>query len=193
MPVRDTAWHRARPLLKKVNPLKYLYLFRHADTLPAAAGQADHDRSLSEAGQEECVRIGHFLEEEKLRPQRVLCSTAVRTRTTLGLVAKAAEQTFTTEFLPALYLASPSEIIHQLNNVPHEIDSVMVVGHNPGLQQCCMMLASSGDAEGMHLIGKQFPPASLALLRLDIPDWHMLNPHTQGELLGLVLPSRQPT
>lgn len=173
--------------------MKYLYLFRHADTLPAATGQADHDRVLSETGQEECARIGHFLKEEKLRPQLALCSTAVRTRTTLGLVAKASEQTFATEFLPALYLASPGEVFHQLNIVSRDIDSVMVVGHNPGLQQCCMMLASSGDKEGIDLIGKQFPPASLALLRLDIPDWHMLNPHTKGELLGLVLPSRQPS
>lgn len=173
--------------------MKYLYLFRHADTLPAAAGQADHDRILSETGQEECARIGHFLKEEKLKPQLIICSTAIRTRTTLGLVAKASEQTFTTEFQPSLYLASPGEIFHQLNAVSRDIDSVMIVGHNPGLQQCCMTLASSGDKEGIDLIGKQFPPASLALLRLDIVDWHMLNPHTKGELLGLVLSSRQPS
>lgn len=173
--------------------LKYLYLFRHADTLPAEGGQSDHERVLSELGEEECVRIGHFLKEEKLKPELALCSTAVRTRSTLGLVAKTLETPIQAEFIHSLYLASPGEIFHQLNGMKKETESVMVVGHNPGIHQFALILAAKGSTDALHALNTHYPPASLALLRLDITDWQMLSPHTSGELLGLVIPSRQPS
>lgn len=173
--------------------MKYLYLFRHADTLPPQGDQSDHERVLSELGQEECARIGNFLKEEELKPDYALCSTAVRTRTTLGLVAKILGKPIEAQFEHSLYLASPGEIFHQLNGLSNTIESAMVVGHNPGIHQFCMMLASKGDAEGISALSRSFPPASMALFRLDLADWNMLSPHTPSELLGLVTPSKQPS
>lgn len=173
--------------------MKYLYLFRHADTLPPEGDQSDHERVLSELGEEECVRIGNFLKEEGLKPDYALCSTAVRTRTTLGLVAKVLGKPIDAQFEHALYLGSPGEIFHQINGLKHDIDSAMVVGHNPGIHQFCMMLANKGDAEAMSALSRHFPPASLALFKLNITDWQMLSPQTRGELMGLVIPSKQPS
>lgn len=173
--------------------MKYLYLFRHADTLPPEGEQSDHERVLSELGEEEAVRIGQFLKEEGLKPQLALCSTATRTRSTLGLVAKTLGQPIEAQFEHALYLASPGELFYQVNAVSRDIGSVMVVGHNPGIHQFCMMLAHKGNAEGMDALRRHFPPASLALFRLNITDWQMLSPETRGELLGLVIPSKQPS
>lgn len=173
--------------------MKYLYLFRHADTLPPEGDQSDHERMLSELGEEECQRIGIFLKQEDLKPQLALCSTAVRTRTTLGLVAKTLGKTIDAQFVHALYLASPGEIFHQLNGLDKSIESAMIVGHNPGIHQFCQMLAAKGSAEGIHALNAHFPPASLALLKLNITDWQMLSPQSNGELLGLVIPSKQPS
>lgn len=173
--------------------MKYLYLFRHADALSPEGNQSDHERVLSELGQEECARIGKFLKEESLKPDYALCSTAVRTRSTLGLVATVLGKPIDARFEHALYLASPGEIFHQLNGLPNHIESAMVVGHNPGIHQFCMMLAHKGNAEGMNALSRSFPPASMALFRVDISDWEQLSPHTPSELLGLVTPSKQPS
>lgn len=148
---------------------------------------------LSPLGEEECVRIGNFLKEEELKPDYTLCSTAVRTRTTLGLVARTLGKPLDAQFEHALYLASPGEIFHQINALDKNIASAMVVGHNPGIHQFCMMLASKGNAEGVSALSRSFPPASMALFKLNITDWQMLSPHTNGELLGLVQPSKQPS
>ena len=173
--------------------MKYLYLFRHADTLPAEGDQSDHERVLSELGEEECVRIGTFLKQEKLQPELALCSTAVRTRSTLGLMAKTLGTPIAAEFIHSLYLASPGEIFHQLNGLKKELESVMVVGHNPGIHQFALMLAAKGSSAALHALSAHYPPASLTLLKLDITDWQMLSPHTRGEVLGLVTPSKQPS
>ncbi|MCH2546421.1 MAG: histidine phosphatase family protein [Alphaproteobacteria bacterium] len=170
--------------------MKYLYIFRHADTLSAQSGQSDHERVLSELGEAECTRIGLFLKEENLQPEYALCSTAVRTRTTLGLVAKTLDTPIEAQFEHALYLASPGEIFHQLNGLENTIEAAMVVGHNPGIHQFCMMLASKGNAEGLSALAMNFPPASLALFKVDIEDWNLLSPETAGELIGLVFPSQ---
>jgi phosphohistidine phosphatase len=173
--------------------LKYLYLFRHADTLPPEGEQSDHERVLSDLGQEECVRIGSFLKQEKLRPDFALCSTAVRTRTTLGLVAKTLGSPIEARFEHALYLASPGDMFHMINGLDNTLASAMMVGHNPGIHQMCMMLARKGDAEGVSALSRHFPPASLALFRLEIDAWNQLSPHSDSELVGLVIPSKQPS
>lgn len=171
--------------------MKYLYLFRHADALPPEREQSDHDRALSELGQEECARIGNFLKEEGLKPEFALCSTAMRTRTTLGLVAKVLGQPIEARFEHALYLASPGEIFHQVNALDNTIQSAMVVGHNPGIHQFCMMLAKKGNEASLNALSRHFPPASMALFRLDIAEWDRLTPHSASELLGLVTPSKK--
>lgn len=173
--------------------MKYLYLFRHADASPVEGDQSDHERVLSELGEEECIRIGTFLKQEKLKPELALCSTAVRARSTLGLTAKTLGAPIRAEFVHSLYLASPGEIFHQLNGMEKDIESVMVVGHNPGIHQFAQMLAARGNTDALHALNMHYPPASLALLRLEISDWSLLSPVTRGELLGLVIPSRQPS
>jgi phosphohistidine phosphatase len=173
--------------------LKYLYLFRHADTLPPQGDQSDHERVLSSTGQEEAISIGTFLKSEELAPAYTLCSTAVRTRSTLGLVAKTLDKPLEAQFEHSLYLAEPGEIFYLLNQLDDATESAMVVGHNPGIHQFCLMLAHKGNAEGVDALSRGFPPASLALFRIDIDRWSLLSPHSSGELLGLVSPSKLPS
>lgn len=173
--------------------LKYLYLFRHADTLPPEGDQSDHERVLSELGQEEATRIGNFLKQEKLKPDFALCSTAVRTRTTLGLVARTLGEPIDAKFEHVLYLATPGDMFQQVNGLDNTIESAMVVGHNPGIHQMSLMLANKGDAEGVSALSRHFPPASLALFRVNIDEWSQLSPHSESELVGLVIPSKQPS
>lgn len=168
--------------------MKYLFLYRHADTLPQQDGQTDHDRALSPQGEAESTRAGLFLKESALLPEKALCSTAIRARATLGLTAQAAETLIQADFANKLYLANPGDILKQIQDVEGNPSSVMVVGHNPGLHQLCLTLAQSGEQNALTFLAHRFPPATLAVFKLELASWEDLSPTTPAELVKLFMP-----
>lgn len=163
-------------------------MFRHADTLPATGSQNDHARVLSEQGEDECRRVGNFLKTNRIHPDVVLCSTANRTRATLELTQTALGKEYPTRYEDGLYLASAWDVLHFLNELDDSIGTAMVIAHNPGLHHLCQLIAKHGDPEGQNAINNRFPPATLALIKLDIASWKDLAPVTEGELLGVAMP-----
>jgi phosphohistidine phosphatase len=139
--------------------MRELILLRHAHAEPAADGQADIDRPLSPHGLAEAEAAGRWLLEQKLSPDRVLCSPARRTRETLEAVL---EQTgYVEQWLDErIYDAVPGTLA-ALADEHREVERVLIVGHNPGLEQLVALLHSgqSGDYRGM-------PPAAVAVLSL---------------------------
>jgi phosphohistidine phosphatase len=140
--------------------MRTLILLRHAHAEPAAAGQADIDRALSTEGSAEAEAAGRWLVEQKLTPDRVLCSPARRTRETLETVLRSVgyvEQ----RLVDGIYEASAGALA-ALADEHREVDSLMLVGHNPGLERLAALLHSgqSGDYRGM-------PPGSIAVLHLE--------------------------
>jgi phosphohistidine phosphatase len=139
--------------------MRELILLRHAHAEPAANGQADIDRPLSPHGLAEAEAAGRWLLEQKLTPDRVLCSPARRTRETLEAVL---EQTGYVEqrLEERIYDAVPGMLAALLDE-HREVERVLIVGHNPGLEQLVALLHSgqSGDYRGM-------PPAAVAVLSL---------------------------
>ncbi len=136
-----------------------LILLRHAHAEAAVAGQADLDRPLSAHGQAEAEAAGRWLREHHLVPDRVLCSPARRTRETLEAVL--AQTGYVEQRLEErIYEATPGSLIGVIE--PHaEVERLMVVGHNPGLESLVALLNSgrSGEYRGM-------PPAGIAVLSL---------------------------
>lgn len=169
--------------------MKYLYLYRHAEAIPADDNASDHERILSEPGIEACHKIGNFLKNQHLAPHAALVSSAVRTKSTFQNTMEIVGATIPYQISNRLYLASPAEVLKTINELGGNSESLMVVAHNPGLHQLCLMLAHSGDAKGLRTLAHQFPPASLALLSLPIDNWEKLSPQTGGELVGLALTS----
>ncbi|MBM3617392.1 MAG: hypothetical protein FJX23_02485 [Alphaproteobacteria bacterium] len=167
---------------------KHLFVYRHADTLPATGSQTDHARVLSEQGEDECRRVGTFLKTNNIHPDVVLCSTANRTRSTLALTQEALGREYPTRFEDGLYLASAWDVLHFLNELDDSVGTAMVIAHNPGLHHLCQLIAKHGDPEGQEAINTRFPPATLALIKLDIQSWKDLAPVTDGELLGVAMP-----
>lgn len=167
--------------------MKHLFLYRHADTLAAGDRQSDHERMLSEQGRQECARVGRYLKEARLLPQTALCSTALRTRTTLELTLQAAETTLSTVFINALYLAAPGDILREVNALDNAHASALLVAHNPGIHHLCRLLAHSGKAEDLRALERHFPPATLAIFRLETNDWRQITPHTPAELETFLL------
>jgi phosphohistidine phosphatase SixA len=150
--------------------MRELILLRHAHAEPASAGQADLDRPLSPVGLAEAEAAGRWLAGQGLLPDRVLCSPARRTRETLEAVLAVtgyAEQ----RLEDAIYEATPGTLIGLLQE-QSEVERLLLVGHNPGLERLVALLDSgqSSDYRGM-------PPAGVAVLALpELPARESIEP-----------------
>lgn len=152
-----------------------LFVLRHAKSSWDDPGLDDSQRPLAPRGERAAKVIAQHVHDNGIAPTQVLCSPARRARETLDRVAPGGEVLIE----PVLYSAGASEIIERLQAVPEEIDSVMVVGHNPALQRLVLRLTRDDgeDPEGRELadIRRKFPTGALATLALDC-GWNELGP-----------------
>ncbi|WP_045737764.1 histidine phosphatase family protein [Xanthomonas sp. MUS 060] len=137
--------------------LREVILLRHAHAEPADTGQADFDRPLSPHGLAEAETAGRWLLEQRLVPDRVLCSPARRARETLeailGLTGYVEQR-----LEPRIYEATSGTLAGLLDG-HRDVERLLLVGHNPGLERLVALMHSgqSGDYRGM-------PTASIAVL-----------------------------
>lgn len=163
--------------------MKTLLLLRHGKSSWSDEALADHDRPLKKRGQEAADRIGRLLNESNLVPDHVLTSSAVRAVETTQRVIQAAAWSGSAEVVPALYHAEPNGLVAIVSRVPSRIDRVLVVGHNPGLENWLTRLIGRIEA---------FPTAALAQIELPIESWLDLSPNTRGTLKQLWRPKEIP-
>jgi phosphohistidine phosphatase len=149
-----------------VTQYKRLTLLRHAKSSWAGPNVVDHDRRLNARGQRAAAAVGRYIQHEGIAPDLVLCSSARRTNETLRLLDLAATIAVLVE--DELYGASAGELIERLRCIDDSAQSVLVVGHNPGIQDLAINL--TGDQGSLA----SFPTAALALLSLPIAAWHNL-------------------
>lgn len=139
--------------------MRELILLRHAHAEATAPGQSDLDRPLSAEGNAEAEAAGRWLRERALAPDLALCSPARRTRETLEAVL--AQVGYVDQRLEEeIYEASPGTLAALVDR-HREVDRLLLVGHNPGLERLAALMHSgqSGDYRGM-------PPAGIAVLSL---------------------------
>jgi phosphohistidine phosphatase SixA len=139
--------------------VRELVLLRHAHAEPASAGQSDMDRPLSPEGLAEAEAAGRWLAENKLIPDRVLCSPARRTRETVEAVLAAVG--YVDQRLDAAIFDATPGTLAALADAHRDADRLLLVGHNPGLEQLAALMHSgqSGDFRGM-------PPGGVVVLTL---------------------------
>lgn len=162
--------------------MKTLLILRHAKSSWKAAGLEDHDRPLNKRGRNDAPRMGTLVASLDVAPQRILSSTAVRTRETTRLVTDQFGFDVDVRFEDALYLASAGDIVTTIRasaEADPTVDVLMVVGHNPGSEQLVRRL--TGEEETM-------PTAALARIELPIASWDELRLTTPGRLMGLWRP-----
>jgi phosphohistidine phosphatase len=161
-----------------------LYLLRHAKSSWADPTLADHDRPLSPRGRRDAKRIADHLLRLGISPGLVLCSTSRRTRETLELVGSALDAA-TVSLEPELYGASAETLLGRLHAVPEDVASVMLIGHNPGLEDLALLLATDGPEVGR--LETKFPTAALATLTLATTTWQRLS-EADAVLAAYVVP-----
>lgn len=159
--------------------MKTLLILRHAKSDWGDPSLEDHDRPLNARGKRDAPRMGELLRRQNLLPDLILCSTAKRARQTVKLLTEAAGYTGEVSYLESLYAAPPSAYLKACAGLPEEIQTVMVVGHNPGLEE--LLAGLSGE----HLA---LPTAALAEVELPIARWQELQQPVRGRLLHLWRP-----
>jgi phosphohistidine phosphatase len=147
--------------------MRQLLILRHAKSSWANSSLDDWHRPLNERGRRDAPRVGEWLRTQSLVPDLIITSDAVRARTTAQVVATSAGYARELGVEPSLYLATPADIIAVLNAVPDDtVRSVMIVGHNPGLEDLIEQLTGEG---------RDLPTAALVHLEIPTDSWRDLD------------------
>jgi phosphohistidine phosphatase len=148
--------------------MRRLILFRHAKAEARSAGGEDIDRGLIERGRSDAARIGDRLARAGMAPDIALVSSAARALQTWNCVRDVFPDA-TVEIDEELYNATAEELEAELGLVAGRADTVMIVGHNPGLQELAIALLEQSDASHAAIEGVSsgFPTATAAVFRID--------------------------
>lgn len=165
-----------------------LSLLRHAKSAWDDPSLDDHERALAPRGIKAAPLVGRHIAREKLQPELILCSDAVRTRATLALLLpELVSPPPAIRYEPRLYLAAPDTILDVIAKSAGKARHVMVVGHNPGLHALALSLTGGGDKAALAELATKFPTAALALLTFQTRSWKDLQP-ASGRLQCFVTP-----
>ena len=159
--------------------MKTLLVLRHAKSSWNDQELDDHERPLNKRGRRDAPRLRELVREYGLIPDVIISSDAVRARLTAEAVAEAVRYAGEILLDPRLYLACPADILSLLTTVRENAGTVMIVGHNPGLEKLVEQL--TGERQDL-------PTAALAQIGLPIGQWRDLKRSTRGTLVGLWRP-----
>ncbi|MEU8590441.1 histidine phosphatase family protein [Streptomyces sp. NPDC048664] len=158
-------------------PPRRLLVLRHAKSA-WPEGVEDHERPLGPRGLRDAPAAGRALAHADRLPDLALCSTAVRARRTWELVCAEWAAPPAVRFDARMYAAGVPDLLAVLREVPDEVGTLLLVGHNPGLAELVLWLAGDGVGDTLDRVRVKFPTAALA--RLDWPGgtWNSLAPAT---------------
>jgi len=160
--------------------MKSLHLLRHAKSSWKDPGLNDHDRPLNKRGRQTAKMMAAYFRRAKIAPDLVICSTAVRAQQTLDPIIKATKKPPKIVLVRGIHEGAQRTLWEQLWNLPESAKSVLLIGHNPALQDLALELAHT-DLKLLSSAGGKFPTGAMASFRFD-GAWKALAPH--GALLA---------
>jgi phosphohistidine phosphatase len=146
--------------------MKTLTILRHGKSSWSDNGLSDHERPLSRRGERDTPRMGARINEAGIRPSLIMSSPAVRAWTTAKIVAKAIS--YPVEFLHRendLYLAGVDRLLSLLSQQDNAFNSIMIVGHNPGLTEFANYLLPE--------VTDNIPTCGIIALNIETKDWEL--------------------
>jgi phosphohistidine phosphatase len=159
--------------------MKTILLLRHAKSSWKDPALPDVARPLNRRGQAAALVMGRLVKRKSLWPDLILCSTAERTRQTCAGVLQSADRSIPTRFLDDLYHCPAEGISRVLQQLPDDIQRVMIIGHNPELAEFLAFVAGFID---------KFPTGGLAELTVDVETWSEMRPRQPMSLEQLWRP-----
>jgi phosphohistidine phosphatase len=165
--------------------VKRLTILRHAKSSwddPVA----DFDRSLNARGREAAVLVGKELKRRGAKFDCVLASPARRVRETLDRVAEGYGEPLDVHFHERIYLASEDHLLQLVHRITDDVESAMIIGHNPGLHRLTLLLARD-EGSLRDQIADKYPTGAAATVVFEAGRWREVEPGS-GQLSALILP-----
>jgi phosphohistidine phosphatase len=170
--------------------MKTLHLLRHAKSSWDDPVIPDRQRPLSRRGEKAARRVASYMEQTQIAVDLVLCSSAVRARQTLEIVAPALGREPVISVEESLYTADAPALLRRLKVVDKEVATALLIGHNPAMHDLAVYLAGAGETDAIQAMSEKFPTGALATLSIR-PTWDLLD-HGTGYLESLVVPRELP-
>lgn len=165
--------------------MKLVYLLRHAKSGRDDPSLDDIDRPLDTRGRQAAALMGEFIARNGIRPGLILCSPALRTRQTLDRV-KSSLNGAPVAIEPRIYEASARTLLNILRQTPPDHESVLMIGHNPGVERLAATLAGAPSPE-LALLREKYPTGAMAVLEAHIDSWTDLDDGC-ARLTGFIRP-----
>ena len=160
--------------------MKTLIIMRHAKSSWDQTNLADHARPLKKRGKRDAPRMGELLLDEDLTPDLIISSSAKRAVATAEAAAVACDYAGVIVVTRNFYHADPDTYIDGLQGINDQVSMVMVVGHNPGMEELLEELTG---------VWQRLPTAAIAVVNLPLNTWEELNEMTRGILVNLWTPN----
>lgn len=161
--------------------MKTLLLMRHAKSSWKDENLTDHERPLKKRGRKDAKAIAKEIKKNNIIPDLILSSSAARAMETVAILMDAMDFENRVIYLDELYMCEPHDFIEVLKTLNNEDNTVMIVGHNPGLEAYLQII--DGKIEAL-------PTAGLGHLVLAIDDWAKISLDSMGELVGFWTPKK---
>jgi phosphohistidine phosphatase len=166
--------------------MRRLIFFRHGKSDWSAGASSDHERPINDRGRRAAHTMGRFLAISGQVPDRVVCSSALRTRETLEVAIDAGGWDVDVEVLDELYLAETARVLEIIRRETDATKSLLVVGHEPTSSEMVRLLSAGQQMPGAGAVVR-FPTATMARVNLSIESWSDCD-YGVGELAWLVPP-----
>jgi len=167
--------------------MKTLTLLRHAKSGWDDPVERDFDRPLNGRGRRAAHRMGRYLRDESLAFDQVVASPALRVQQTIAGVEDGYGQPLSPTLDRRIYMASASTLLDVVHGFDDAQANILLVGHNPGLEDLVLMLVPDDEAGLRDEVEIKYPTATLAEMRFDVDRWADVDERT-GTLVRLMRP-----
>ena len=164
-----------------------LYLLRHAKSSWKSDETDDFHRPLSGRGRHAAPVMAAYIRDAGIEPRLILCSAATRARETLALMLPLLTEEAVIRIEEGLYLADRVSLLSRLQAVEAPDNTVMLIGHNPGMQDLALYLTAASGSPAHDALRAKYPTGALAEIAFDVPTWSAVTPGS-GKLMRFETP-----
>lgn len=151
--------------------MKKLLLLRHAKSDWDDFTLEDHERPLNKRGEHNAQQMGAYMANNSIQPDMIYCSTAQRTRQTLSLLLAQSGLSCPVDYVPGIYEATASTLMNIVTNCPDKYDTLLIVGHNPGMQILGLTLTEGQNIPLRRKLEYRLPTGTLQTITLNITSY----------------------
>ncbi|ALK08774.1 SixA phosphatase family protein [Blastochloris viridis] len=166
--------------------MRRLMLLRHTKS-DWSQTTADRGRPLNDRGRVAAPLMGAYLAHHALVPDRAVVSPARRTLETWELASKPLAGLIEPVVDERIYEASADSLLCVVRDQPEHCHLLLLVGHNPGLQDLALRMIATGDAEARRRLAEKYPTGGLTVIDFAVDDWSVVHPRS-GRLDRFVVP-----